>query len=98
MSENKCKNCGASCDICTEYCCDACARGENKHTVTPWTKQDQEDALFEINDRLNSCGTAWEKKSHLRSLALFESLDGVEALFYVEDEAGEFVEHVSSSW
>lgn len=39
---NKCKNCGSSCDIRTEYCCDICARG-NKPI-------DTHDRVYPLND------------------------------------------------
>jgi hypothetical protein len=31
-------------------------------------------------------------------MALIESLDGVDAVFYLEDDAGKLVERISSGW
>ncbi len=79
MSKNKCKNCGASCDSRTEYCCDACARGENKHTAEPWNESTSEPS-FKTN---------WpEALGYLEDGDRKRAIECVNALAGVEDVAG----------
>jgi len=74
------------------------------HIIDPRSGRPVESQLRSVSVRAPSCAqadglaTACCVFGRDAGMALIESLDGVEALFYVEGEAGEFVEHSSTGW
>ena len=62
------------------------------------------NALRSVSVRSEDCAVAdgWATACCVlgfeAGMALIELIDGVDAVFYLEDEAGELVERVSSGW
>jgi thiamine biosynthesis lipoprotein len=74
------------------------------HLIDPRSGQPVSNALRSVSVRAEDCAVAdgWATACCVLGLeagmALIESLDDVDAVFYLENEAGEFVERVSSGW
>ena len=74
------------------------------HLIDPRNGQSVSNALRSVSVRAEDCAVAdgWATACCVLGLeagmALIESLDDVDAVFYLENEAGQFVERVSSGW
>lgn len=74
------------------------------HLIDPRNGQPVSNALRSVSVRAEDCAVAdgWATACCVLGLeagmTLIESLDDVDAVFYLENEAGEFVERVSSGW
>lgn len=74
------------------------------HLIDPRSGQPVSNGLRSVSVRAEDCAVAdgWATACCVLGLeagmALIESLDDVDAVFYLENEAGEFVERVSSGW
>ena len=74
------------------------------HLIDPRNGQPVSNALRSVSVRAEDCAVAdgWATACCVLGLeagmALIESLDDVDAVFYLENEAGQFVERVSSGW
>ncbi len=74
------------------------------HLIDPRNGQPVRNAVRSVSVRAESCAVAdgWATACCVLGfepgMALIESFDGVDAVFYLEDDAGNFVERVSSGW
>lgn len=74
------------------------------HLIDPRSGQPVSNALRSVSVRSEDCAVAdgWATACCVlgfeAGMALIELIDGVDAVFYLEDEAGELVERVSSGW
>jgi thiamine biosynthesis lipoprotein len=74
------------------------------HLIDPRSGKPVSNAVSSVSVRAENCALAdgWATACCVlgfeAGMALIESLDGVDAVFYLEDDAGKLVERVSSGW
>ena len=74
------------------------------HLIDPRSGKPVSNAVRSVSVRAENCALAdgWATACCVlgfkAGMALIESLDGVDAVFYLEDDAGKLVERVSSGW